>query len=91
MNKKIPMAVALVAAQLAAFHVSQPSDCNCSDRYVGPMPADLPQQPENLPEAPQLLVERDSAGSSSTVVSAILSVATENLAHVSAWNTISVG
>jgi hypothetical protein len=89
MNKKVPVAITLVAAQLAAYHLSQPSDCNCAEQQVGAVPMGLPQQPENLPEIPPLLLERDSAGSSSTVISAI---GTDGLkaADFSSWNTLSV-
>jgi hypothetical protein len=61
----------MIGGQLFLFHVMQPSDCACPERQIAALPANLPQQPENLPEVPPLLLERDSAGSSSTVISAI--------------------
>jgi hypothetical protein len=71
MNKTLSMAIAVVAAQLAAYHLGQPDDCKCAQQHVGPVPADPAQQPENWPESPRLSLERPSAGSSSTVISAI--------------------
>lgn len=91
MHKKAPVGYPLIAGQLFAYHLSQPSGCDCPEQRIRALPAHLPEQPENLPEVPPLLLERDSGSSSSTVVSAISSAGYESLGHVSGWSTVSVG
>ena len=81
----------MIACQVVAFHLGQPSDCQCPEQHIGPLPADLLQQPENLPQIPPLLLERDNGSSSSTTVSAISSVGYESLGYVSGLSTVSVG
>jgi hypothetical protein len=90
MNPKILLCHVMVGGQLFLFHVMQPSDCACPERQIAALPAGLPQQPENLPDTATLLLERDSAGLSSTVVSAISTAAYESLARVSAASTVSM-
>jgi hypothetical protein len=92
MNKKVPVAITIVAAQLAAYHLSQPDDCKCTEQQVAAIPADVPQQPENLPEVPLPLIERAAAaGPSSTVVSASSTTGYESLQRVSGLSTVSIG
>jgi hypothetical protein len=89
MNPKIPFCYVMIGGQLFLFHVMQPSDCACPERQIAALPASLPQQPENLPEIPPLLLERDSAGSSSTVISAIGNDGVIN-SDFSSWDSFSV-